>query len=40
MPSLLDVEVWGTGTVFLNEVGLALTMGRMRTGDGHARRER
>ena len=40
MPSLLDFEVWGTGTVSLNEVGLALTMGGMRTGDGHARRRR
>jgi len=40
MPSLLDVEVWGTGTVSLIEVGPALTMGWMRTGDGHARRQR
>ena len=40
MPSLLDVEVWGAGAVSLTEADLALTMGRMRTGDGHARRQR
>ncbi len=39
MPSLLDVKVWGTGTVFLSKVGLALTMGRTQTGDGHARQQ-
>ncbi len=40
MPSLLDVEVWRTGVVFLRKACLASTMGRMWTRDGHARCKR